>query len=92
MSTTLSHVRHDKGVVIRWELHMRNNIFIVERFRKYFKCATCAASTCEHKKLAEQLEENWQLSKSGEKPGSCFFCGRLARDRNGLAICATCAL
>lgn len=90
MSTTLSHIRHDKGVVIRWELHMHNNIFIVEQFRKYFRCSVCATPTCEHKKLAEQLEENWQINNSGEKPGSCLFCGHPSPERNGLAICFRC--
>jgi hypothetical protein len=96
MNTTQSppsspHVRHDKGVVIMWELHMRGNIFIVERFRGSMHCSSCFRNQCEHARVAEQLEQSYQLSNQGEKPGSCFFCGRLAVERNGLSICARCA-
>lgn len=85
------HKRHDLGVVIRWELHM-HNIFVVEQFRGYMKCSSCSRRYCEHSKLAEQLEENFQANNQREKPGRCFFCGCICRERNGLAICARCAL
>lgn len=86
------HKRHDKGVIIRWEIHFNKNIFIAEQFRGYFRCASCSSRLCEHTKLAEQLEQNYQLDNQKEPPGNCFFCGCLARSRNGLAICARCAL
>lgn len=86
------HKRHDMGVIIRWEIHHHNNIFICEQFRGYFKCCSCSSRICVHTKIAEQLEQAWQLNNSGEKPGSCFFCGRMSVERNGLSICARCAL
>jgi len=96
MNTTQSppspHKRHDLGVIIRWEIHYQNNIFVAEQFRGYFKCCSCSSRICTHTKLAEQLEQAWQLNNSPEQPGRCFFCGCLCRSRNGLAICARCAL
>jgi len=86
------HVRQDLGVIVRWEVHYHGNIFVAEQFRGYFRCCSCASRICVHTKLAEQLEQAWQLDNSPEPPGSCFFCGNLARNRNGLAICARCAL
>ena len=72
-------------------MYVESNIFICEQFRGYFRCSSCASRLCVHTKLAEQLEENYQINNSGEKPGSCFFCGRIAPERNGIAICARCA-
>jgi hypothetical protein len=86
------HKRHDLGVIVRWEIHVKGNIFVAEQFRGYFKCSSCSRRSCEHVRLAEQLEQVWQLNDTTEKPGNCFFCGRLCRSRNGLAICAKCAL
>ena len=83
------HKRRDLGVLVRWEISMNNNIFITEQLRGYFKCASCASRICNHSRIAEQLEQNWQIENQC-KLGSCFFCGRLAPDRNGLAICARC--
>lgn len=84
------HKRHDRGVIICWELHMDNNIFTVEQFRGYMKCSSCARFSCKHSRLAEQLEQNYQIENWKEKPGNCFFCGKLAIKRNGLAICFRC--
>lgn len=92
ISTESPHVRHDLGVIVRWEIHYQNNIFIAEQFRGYFKCASCSRRSCEHVRIAEQLEQNWQLNNSPEQPGICFFCGSLARECNGIAICSRCAL
>ena len=84
---TTTHKRRDLGVLVRWEIHLNNNIFITEQLRGYFRCASCASRVCEHSRLAEELEQEFIL---GEKPGKCFFCGRSAPDRNGLAVCARC--
>lgn len=85
-----SHKRHDMGVIVRWEVHYQGNIFVCEQFHGYFRCCSCASRICVHTKLAEQLEQNYQLNNSGEKPGRCFFCSRIAPERNGLAICSRC--
>lgn len=85
------HKRHDLGVVIRWEMHMFCNVFVVEQFRGYMQCSSCARRSCEHAKLAEQLEQNYRSNNQKQKPGSCIFCGRMAPVRNGLAICSRCA-
>jgi hypothetical protein len=85
MNTFTEHKRHDLGVIVRWELHS-SNIFIVEQFRGHMRCTVCARRYCEHSRLAEQLEENFQANNQSEKPGRCFFCNRLAPVRNGLAI------
>ena len=91
-SPSSPHIRHDLGVIIRWEVHTKGNIFVCEQFRGYFKCSSCSRRSCEHVRIAEQLEQNWQLDNSPEPPGRCFFCGNLARQCNSIAICAKCAL
>lgn len=82
------HKRRDLGVLVRWEIHLNDNIFITEQLRGYFRCASCASRICEHSRLAEKLEQEWQMSNC--KMEKCFFCGKLAPERNGLSICARC--
>lgn len=90
-SPVSDHIRHDKGVVIRYELHMQNNVFIVEIFRGQFRCSTCASGGCRHARLARQLEEQFQNSRPINLDlGTCLFCGRFAKIINGVAICPTC--
>lgn len=89
MSVAISpHNRRDLGVLVRWEIHLNSNIFIVEQLRGYFKCASCSSRICEHSRLADKLEQEWLLSNCEMR--SCFFCGRPSPERNGLAICARC--
>lgn len=85
-----THKRHDLGVIIRWEIATDGNIFITEQFRHNVTCTICNKSNCKHAKLAAQLEQEWQLKNTGEEPGRCFFCNRLAPKRNGIAICHRC--
>jgi hypothetical protein len=90
-SPITNHVRRDKGVIIEYQLHMQNNIFIVEKFRNKFHCSVCAVQACKHTRLARQLEEAHQSNlKPDPTLGSCYYCGSLAKKINGIAVCLSC--
>lgn len=85
------HKRRDHGVIIRHELFMHNNIYIVEMFRGNAICSVCNSGYCKHARLACQLEYQYQQRKKDPNLSSCMFCGRLAKKFCGVSICGTCA-
>jgi hypothetical protein len=86
----MPHTRRDCGVLTRYEIHMHNNIFIVELFHDRYWCSACNSCICMHSECARQIEDQWQ-SEHVVSIDYCMLCGRLAKSRNGVVLCVTCS-
>jgi hypothetical protein len=87
-----SHKRIDHGVIVRYEVFVDNNTYIVEIFRKRVTCSACMSQYCKHAQIAERQEYQYlEAKKRSNQVSSCILCGRLAKKFCGVAICATCS-